>query len=316
LAILAFSAAVLAPGALAATVTDRIVASVNNEVITLSDLNARLKTVSPMLKNTLPPGTTMEMEVLNQLIEMELISQIARRMGLIISEQEVDQALESIKTENKLNDAQFRAALAHEGQTVSDFRANIKFQLLRDLVIRQNLLRRIVVTDKEVNDYLAGGGANMIPTGDSASPADRVRIIFLESGGMAKANEVFQKIQSGSISFADAARQYSQGMGAQEGGDLGLRVGDLDERLSSLVGQLSPGQVSPPIDRGQDVLLIYIEPRPGTQASAPAASKAPGEYTIQQREMARRQLEQQKARAKFDSWLDDIKSKANIKITL
>ena len=61
--------------------------------------------------------------------------------------------------------------------------------------------------------------------------------------------------------------------------------------------------------------MIYIEPRGGAKP-APAATASPGSFTREQREMARRQLEQQKARVKFDSWLADIKSKANIKITL
>ena len=321
LASIALFLAMTAAGAMAATSVDRIVAQVNSEVITLSELNARLKTVSPLLKNSLPPGTTIEMEVLNQLIEMELINQMARRMGIIVSEREVDQAIESIKTDNKINDAQLRASLANEGQTLTSFRNNIKFQILRDMVVRENLIRRIVVTDKEVSDYLATGGANMVGLGDKADPRDKLRIIFIEpgSGGtndaMSRATKVFQEIQSGSISFADAARKYSQGGGAQEGGDLGITLGDLDQRLGSLVSQLSPGQCSPPIDRGQDVLLIYIEPRPGAKPVS-TEKMAPSDFTPEQREMARRQLEQQKTRSKYDAWLSDIKSKASIKITL
>jgi peptidyl-prolyl cis-trans isomerase SurA len=317
LAALALLAAATAPPAAAATTVDRIVAQVNSEVITLSDLNARLKTISPALKSTLPPGTNLEMEVLNQLIEMELISQMARRIGIVVGEQEVDQAIESIKSENNINDAQFRASLAREGQTVENFRANIKFQILRDMVVRENLLRRIVITDREVDDYLAGGGANFAALGEGATPLDKIRIIFIEPGAMAKATSVYNQVLSGSMSFAEAARQYSQGMGADDGGDLGMTVGDLDERLGSLIRTLAPGQVGPPIDRGQDILLIYVEPRANAQAAAaPAAKRAPSDYTPQQREAARRQLEQLKARDKFDAWLADIKSKANIKITL
>jgi hypothetical protein len=74
--------------------------------------------------------------------------------------------------------------------------------------------------------------------------------------------------------------------------------------------------VGPPIDRGQDVLLIYVEPRAGSQPAATAAKRTPADFTPEQREMARRQLEQLKARDRFESWLEDLKSKANIKITL
>jgi peptidyl-prolyl cis-trans isomerase SurA len=320
LALLALLAA--APAASAATVVDRIVAQVNNEVITLSDLNARLKTVSPLMKGSLPPGTSVEMEVLNQLIEIELINQVARRMGIIVGEKEVDQAIESIKTENKINDAQFKASLAHEGQTVAGFRENIKFQILRDMVVRENLLRRIVVTDKEVDEYLSGAGANIVGVGEGATPIDKIRIIFLEhgSGGrdetMRRANELHAQIAEGALSFSEAARLHSKGMGAENGGDLGMTVGDLDERLGGLVRQMAPGSVSPPVDRGQDVLLIYIEPRAGASAPSATAKRSPSEYTVQQREAARRQLEQMKARSKFDDWLSDLKSKANIKVTL
>jgi peptidyl-prolyl cis-trans isomerase SurA len=320
-ALLSLAALWPAGPSLAATTVDRIVAHVDNDVITLSELNARLKTVSPLQRASLPPGANLELEVLNQIIEMRLINQAAQRMNIKVGEREVDLALESVKDKTKINDAQLKAILAAQSQTVADFREDLKFQILMEMVVHETIVRRTVAPDEEVDEYLSGAGVNLATLGEGATPLDKIRIIIIEARSgrqgeaLSRAGEIYQQIASGSISFAEAARLHSQGLGADNGGDLGMTVGDLDEGLGALVRQLAPGQVGPPIDRGQDVLLIYVEPRAGAQA-APAAPRTASDYTPEQREMARRQLEQIKAKPRVDSWLEDLKTKANIRITL
>ncbi|MDR1486438.1 MAG: SurA N-terminal domain-containing protein [Deltaproteobacteria bacterium] len=313
--------------ALAATTTDRIVAQVNNEVITLSDLQARIKSLPPEMKSSLPPGATLEEAVLNYMIETELINQVARRMGIIVSENEVDSQIEGYKQANNFNDAQLQAALARNGQTIKDFRAYLKFEILKDIVLRENILRKIVIPDKEVEAFLRGEGPAgyspnyLLGLGGTIQDTDKVRLIFFSSSPdksnevMNMAAQVRQEVVAG-LPFSEAAKRYSQGPGAEQGGDSGLTVGELQTQLQQIARTLTPGEVSQPLDGGQVVLLMYIEPPAGSTPAETAGSSGEKTFTPQQYQQARRQLEQIKLREKYTSWLEELKSKATIKILL
>jgi peptidyl-prolyl cis-trans isomerase SurA len=314
--------------ALAATTVDRIVAQVNNEIITLSDLQARIKSMPPEMKSSLPPGANLELEVLNYMIEIELINQVARRMGIMISEQEVDANINAIKEENNLTDAQLEASLKKNGQSLKDFRANLKFEILKDLVLRENIIRKIVIPDQEVEAFLRGEGPQGISSqyflgiGGEVKDSDKVKLIFLASDPskaaevMKKALSIRKEIEAG-LPFSEAAIRYSEGPGAKEGGDPGLTVGEMQSQLQTLARSLTPGQVSQPLDGGAVVLLMLIEPSTPASSSTPKANSDEKQvFTPEQYQAARRQLEQLKLREKYSSWLEELKSKANIKIML
>jgi peptidyl-prolyl cis-trans isomerase SurA len=313
--------------ATAATTVDRIVATVNGEIITLSDLNNQIRALPQAQKASLSPETSLERQVLDYMIEVELINQVARRDGLMVPETEVDGAIEMIKTENGINDAQFRSSITQSGMSLADFRNNLKVEILKDKVVRYNIFRKVVVTDKEVNDFLSGQGPNLksIYIGGS-NDSDKVRLLFLSSSPnrseqvMDRASTIKREIDSGLL-FSEAAKRYSQGPGAAEGGDIDTTVGELQPQLKAIALSLAPGQVSEPLDGGQAVLLMYIEPRSGDAQTASGSKSSGssgdlGNFSPEQKDMARRQLEQIKAMQKYQTWLAELKSKANIKISL
>lgn len=321
--------AAAAPPAPAATTVDRIVALVNNEIITLSDLNTQIRAMPQSQKAAVPQGTSLERFVLNHMIENELINQVARKDGLMVPEEEVDGAIEMIKSENNINDAQFRASLTQSGMNMGDFRSNLKLEILKDKVVRYNILRKVVVTEKEVSDFLTGQGPSRpgIYIGGS-NESDKVRLLFLASNPdrsgrvMERAATIKREVEAG-LMFAEAARRYSEGPGADDGGDIGTTVGELQPQLKAVALSLAPGQVSEPLDGGQAVLLMYVDPRgdgapsgSGGRAASHEGGASLGDFSPQQRDMARRQLEQLKAMQKYEQWLAELKGKANIKITL
>jgi parvulin-like peptidyl-prolyl isomerase len=136
-----------------------------------------------------------------------------------------------------------------------------------------------------------------------------------------RAATIKREIEAG-LSFAEAARQYSKGPGAAEGGETGTTVGELADQLKAVALSMAPGQTSDPLDGGQVVLLLHIDARPA--ASPPPETTSDGEkpkvdlsqFSPEQRDMARRQLEQIKLRQRYEAWFTDLKAKANIKITL
>jgi hypothetical protein len=138
---------------------------------------------------------------------------------------------------------------------------------------------------------------------------------------MAKAASIRGEIEGG-LSFEDAAKRYSEGPGAAEGGDPGdMVVGELAPELQAIARKLTPGTVSDPLNGGTVVLLMTVEPSklpPPSEASAgkPAKGKKGSEFTPEQRQEARRRLEQMKVRAKLETFMDDLKKNAVIKKSL
>jgi peptidyl-prolyl cis-trans isomerase SurA len=301
---------------------------VNDDIITLSELNAQLALVRKNQRGALPPGPTLERQVLDSMIELELLNQEARRVGLMVTEQEVDGVIERIKNENKITDAQFRASLNQSHISYSDYRANLRNEILKEKVLYRNIIQKIVVTNAEVDRFLAGDGPKDIGLylGGSVE-SDKVRFLFLPSSPnksaevVERAMTIKREIEAG-LSFAEAARQYSKGPGANDGGDTGTRIGELAEQLKAVALSMAPGQTSEPLDGGQVVLLLHVDARPSSspppqvQENGEKTKPDLGNFSPEQRDMARRQLEQVKLRQRYEIWLNDLKSKANIKITL
>ncbi|MDR2140968.1 MAG: SurA N-terminal domain-containing protein [Deltaproteobacteria bacterium] len=323
----------LAPSAPApaATMTDRIVAQVNREIITLSELEAQIKTVPQAQRDAIvQQGGDIQREMLNLLIEQELVNQDAKRQGIIVTEQEIDEAIKSIMAENNLNPEQFKASLAKSGTNLVAFRQGLRMEILKNKILGLRLMSKIVVTEAEITAFLRGEGpkpeGQPLP-GMGSSDSDRVLMIFLASSPaqankvIAKARQIKTEIEAG-LSFAEAANRYSEGPGKDNGGDTGndLTVGDLQPQLQAVARQLSPGQVSEPLNGGQAVLLLTtVATKPQPKAPATKGSgkgQDQREFSESERANARRQLEQIKLRQKFEAWMAELKKKAVIRVTL
>lgn len=150
----------LTPCRIQAEVADRIVAVVNDDIITLAELNEAMK---PYEQKILASGYTPERErqmlfkvredILNQLIEQKLTDQEIARNKLTVSENEIDQTIERIKKANSLTDEGFRAALAREGITMEEYRKKMKEQLLRANLLNKEVKSKIVITRQDVKKY-------------------------------------------------------------------------------------------------------------------------------------------------------------------
>lgn len=153
----------ITPCRIGAEVADRIVAIVNDDIITLAELNEAMK---PYEQKILSSGYTPEKErqmlfkvredILNQLIEQKLTDQEIAANKLTVSENEIDQTIERIKKANSLTDEGFRAALAREGVTMEEYRKKMKEQLLRANLLNKEVKSRIVITRQDVKKYYDG----------------------------------------------------------------------------------------------------------------------------------------------------------------
>ncbi len=149
------------PSAVAfAEIVDRIVAVVNDEIITYSVLNEAFAPYDKKIKQQ-NYSFSKEMEVrfrfreqlIGQLVDQKLTEQEVRKLGIEISEKEIDQAIERTKSVNSITDEQLRDMLAQDGMSIELYRKNMKQQLLKTRLIQYEVKSKIVITNKEIEDY-------------------------------------------------------------------------------------------------------------------------------------------------------------------
>ncbi len=143
-----------------AEIVDRIVAVVNDDVITLIELNNTLKPYTEQIGSL---GYSPEKEqkllfkvrkdILDRLIDQKIEDQEIKRLKVNVSEEQIDHTIERIKETNYLTDEQLRAELAKDGLTMEAYRKKIKSQILRTRLVNLKVKSKIVITKEYVKAY-------------------------------------------------------------------------------------------------------------------------------------------------------------------
>ena len=153
------AALLLCPEVKAAVLLDKVVATVNDEVITWSEL---MKTIyfegreylsSETGKTRAEKIRELEKPFLNMLIEMRLQLQEAKKIGLNVTDREVDGAITEIRSKYNIAEDAFTASLEKEGVTIRDYRKGLRDQILLQKIVNFSVKGSVVVTDKEVEEY-------------------------------------------------------------------------------------------------------------------------------------------------------------------
>lgn len=232
---------------------DRIVAVVNDEVITAFELRSRLATVERQLKGQnvqLPPRDVLERQLLERMISDRVQTQFARETGLRVSDIELDAALRRIAESNRLPLPDFRAALEKDGIAWPKFREEIRQEIILSRLRDREINSRVVVSEGEIDNYLANQQQGTAEQGtevhvahivlrvpEQATPDQLMRI-----GARAKA--ALDQIRRGE-DFAKVAAAYSDAPDGLNGGSLGMRPLDrLPALYASVVQKLKPGESS------------------------------------------------------------------------
>ena len=236
---------------LAAEPIDRIVAVVNDEVVTESELNARLEEVSKRIaaqKIQAPPGNILKKQVLERIILEHLQLQVAQQMGIQAGNDKVDAALQNIAEQNHMSLPDLYKTLAHDGVSQAAFREQIRGQILIQQLIEREIGNRITVSDAEVENFLANsenldGGTEyelshiLLSLPESATPA-----VIQQT--RQRAEGVLKTLRQGG-DFDQAAIANSQGENALEGGKLGWKkTGQLPALFVNALKTMQPGDVS------------------------------------------------------------------------
>lgn len=302
----------LAPACFAAdVVVDKIVAQVNGEVITLFELNEKVRAyVTQVERRDFKPNDPslrpLQERILNTLIEDLMLKHEATRLKVAISDTEVEGRVRELREKAGVSEAQFVQQLRLEGMTRKQFAEAIKKDILKKQMLGYMVQRKVLVTEEEVKKYYEENKSGL-----RVESGQRVALIMLNKLDEAKA--LRQKIVSGQISFADAARKFSVGPGAEQGGDLGkVELKDLAPELRSALENVSVGSVSEPVMLDGKPVLLAVTADKQNQA-APAGGVAP--YESVRNEIFER-LYREKLDKQFTDYMAKLRAKSVIKINL
>ena len=250
---------------------DRVVAIVDDDVILQTQLEARVNTIVGRLSaqgTGLPPRQMLEQRVLEQLIAESVQLQMADKMGMRISDNELNETLANIARSNGMTMAQFESQLAEEGVTYQQAREQIRNEMLTSRVQQRQVGNRVRITDNEVENYLqaqAGAGS------DGAEY--RLAYIFIqvdEPGNEASvrqarnlADNLRQQILDGR-DFREVAVAESDASNALEGGDMGWRSeSQLPSLVAPVVPDLEPGVPSAVLENNSGFHLVMVMDKRG-----------------------------------------------------
>ncbi|WP_263144399.1 peptidylprolyl isomerase [Pseudomonas alcaligenes] len=253
---------------------DRVVAIVDNDVIMRSQLDQRLHEVEQTIAKrgaAAPPEHVLSQQVLERLITENLQLQIGERSGIRIGDEELNQAVQTIAQRNGMSLEQFRAALGQDGLSFDDAREQVRREMVISRVRQRRVAERIQVSEQEVRNFLASDLGKLqlseefhlanilIPVADGASPS-------AIQAAERQVQDVHQQLRQGA-DFAQMAISRSAGESALEGGEIGWRkAAQLPSPFDSMVGALSPGQITEPVRTPSGFIIIKLLEKRGGEA--------------------------------------------------
>jgi peptidyl-prolyl cis-trans isomerase SurA len=231
---------------------DRIVAIVNDEVITQNDLAERVNLVVRQLQRQggeLPSSDTLSRQILERMINDLLQVQLAKENGIKVDDSTVDKTIDRIAAENNLSMTDFRVALDKDGVRYPRFREDIRNEILLARLREREVENGIVVTDAEVETELAR------ETREASSESEyRLSHVLVQVPPQASAEQIEQRRRRAVLAlselrkganFAQIAATYSDAPDALQGGNLGWRpAARLPSLFLEILEKLQPGDVS------------------------------------------------------------------------
>lgn len=302
---------------------NRIVAVVNDEVITQSQLNRALAPVYLQMQATLGPEELndqmqdVRQRILEQLIEERLMLQEARhprevevakgRIGIPhpveVTEREIGEMVAETRAKFS-NEQEFTDALAAQGLTLEDLQSRFKDQITIQKLISREIRSRVAVSPAEVTQYYEQNKNKFI-----TPPAVQVATILVrpkDSLDIARCHKLAQDLHKqllGGADFYELAKRYSDGFNAQMGGRMGiLEKGKSRKEIDEVLFKLKTGEISPVVKTAAGFHLFLVESvRPSRQAEL-AEVQADILYM----------LRTQKASVRYQEWMKRLRADSYI----
>jgi peptidyl-prolyl cis-trans isomerase SurA len=249
---------------------DRIAAIVNDGLVLKSELDAQMDSVTKRLteqKVELPSQSVLRQQVLDRLILQEIQTQQAKRVGLTISDEQLNSALQEIAARNKIPFDQLPTALAAQGVDYKLYRDSMRKELTLNTLRQRDVIARITVTPHELEQYLArqqSAAANdefnvshiLLSLPAAATPQQLTEISQKAQDLVARANK--------GEDFGQLAIANSNSQTALDGGQLGWRKGSqLPQFILDLVTKMKPGEISAAVRTPSGFHIVKLNERRG-----------------------------------------------------
>ncbi len=295
-------------------IRNAIVAFVNDDIITLFEVNREAQPVIREAEKKQPLSeadrSRIRRQALDGLIEKKLIEQKIRELHISVGDEEINQAVEDVKRQNSLNQEGLIKALAAQGIGYDQYRSQLREQLERLRLVSMEVRSKIQVGETETRAYYSANQEKyreddtfrarhiFFKTSDKDSPEEIRRTT-------SKALAVLAEARSGK-DFAELARSYSEDPAARkDGGDLGsFKKGDMQPELERIILALKPGEVSELAKSAMGLHIIKLETQTFGKFRPFESVKAEIEETLYRK----------KSEERFNKWAKELRGKANVEL--
>lgn len=295
-----------------AEVVDQIVAVVNDDIITFSELKKILNPIYAQYEKTYEGDELVDKmvkarsEVLSQLINNRLLTQEAKKKDIKVDEKDIDERLKQIK-QRFPSEEDFNKAIGMDGVTVESLRKNIEEQLLIREFAQRELAHKAMVSPREVEEYYKEH-AGEFTEGEMINVCNILVKKRKSEDGSDRALEVINNIlkeAKNGGNFEVLAKRYSEGPNASSGGDMGFfGRGSMMKEIEDAAFNMKVGAVSEVIKTDLGYHILYLKAR-----------RTPRRIPVQEvskdieKELFQRKIEEAKA-----EYVKELKAKAFIKI--
>jgi peptidyl-prolyl cis-trans isomerase SurA len=276
----------LPPAASTANVIDSVYVIVNDEVITKREVDVRVNDIiqrSRAANTQLPDAEDLRRQVVEAMITERAQLQLAKEMGVRVSDIELDRAIGRIAESQKLSVQDMRNQMEKEGITYPHFREQIRNEIMMQRLVDHEVDSKLQISEAEIDTYLAA---------EKAAAADRVEMDIAQllvripenaspeqiAARKARADEVARQLRTGA-DFGKMAATYSDSPDALKGGAIGWRdPAGLPTPIANELRKLKPGQVTSVIRANFGFLILKLndvrkQAAPAEQAAAAAVQQ-------------------------------------------
>ena len=292
--------------------TNRIIAVVNDEIITQAELDHKKNFLLSQIKYSRDESADIseaerkeiEKTVIDKLIVNRLIMQEAKKQNIVATEAEVKEMLDDVKKKFPSEDA-FEASLNGSGLTMDDLRESYGYEVIMRKIFYDKMRHEIVINPQELDKFYQQHKEFF-----QEPEKTKLKNVLIKKEGRspeeisAKLDAIIAMLREGTT-FEDVATKYSEGANAIKGGEMGyIKRGEVSANIENIIFSLNPGKISGWIETGTGFYLFKVEERlPARMLDFNAAQ-----------DQIKTALFNQKMSEKFDKWVAQLKEKAYIEI--